>query len=111
MREGVFQKLWVKLLGRYDGLRDIKLKWQSLDSSSVKAPLGGKSTGPNPTDRGKLGTKRHILTDQRGTPLSAVITGANTHDMKAAFETLDGVVVARPAPSRYHPQHLCLDKG
>ena len=31
--------------------------------------------------------------------------------MKAAFETLDCVVVGRPAPSRYHPQHLCLDKG
>ena len=40
-----------------------------------------------------------------------MITGANTHDMKAAFETLDCVVVERPAPSRYHPQHLCLDKG
>ncbi len=40
-----------------------------------------------------------------------MITGANTHDMKAAFETLDGVVVERPAPSRCHPQHLCLDKG
>ena len=39
----------------------------------------GDSTGPNPTDRGKLGTKRHILTDQRGTPLSAVITGANQY--------------------------------
>ena len=31
--------------------------------------------------------------------------------MKAAFETLDGVVVERPAPRRYHPQNLCLDKG
>ena len=71
----------------------------------------GKKTGPNPADRGKLGSKRHILTDRRGTPLSAVITGANTHDMKAAFETLDGVVVERPASRRYHPQHLCLDKG
>jgi transposase len=40
--EGVFQKLWVKLLGKYDGLRGIKWKWQSLDSSSVKAPLGGQ---------------------------------------------------------------------
>ena len=27
-------------------------------------------TGQNPTDRGKLGTKRHVLTDQRGIPLS-----------------------------------------
>jgi len=71
----------------------------------------GDKTGPNPTDRAKLGTKRHILTDQRGTPLSAVITGANTHDMKATFDTLDGVVVERPSPRPYHRQHLCLDKG
>ena len=71
----------------------------------------GDKTGPNPTDRAKLGTKRHILTDQRGTPLSAVITGANTHDMKATFDTLDGVVVKRPSPRPYHRQHLCLDKG
>jgi putative transposase len=31
--------------------------------------------------------------------------------MKATFETLDGTVVERPIPARYHPQHLCLDKG
>ena len=39
------------------------------------------------TDRGKLGTKRHVLTDQKGIPLSVSITGANTHDMKAAIGT------------------------
>jgi putative transposase len=37
----VFQKLWVKLLEIYDDLRGIKWIWQSLDSVSVKAPLGG----------------------------------------------------------------------
>jgi hypothetical protein len=36
--------------------------------------------GPNPTDRGKLGTKRHVLTDQRDIPISVVITSANTHE-------------------------------
>jgi putative transposase len=61
-------------------------------------------------DRAKLGTKRHILTDQRGTPPSAVITGANTHDMKATFDTLGGGV-ERPSPRPYHRQHLCLDEG
>lgn len=71
----------------------------------------GEKTGPNPTDRAKLGVKRHILTDQRGTPLSAVITGANVHDMKAAMETLDSMVVKRSPLTPYHPQHLCLDKG
>ena len=33
--------------------------------------------GNNPTDRSKLGTKRHILTDKKGIPLSAVITSAS----------------------------------
>jgi len=64
-------------------------------------------TGPNPTDRGKIGTKRHVLTDQYGVPLSVVITAANTHDMKAATETLDRIMVERPL----NKQNLCLDKG
>src|SRR6185437_9734404 len=65
-------------------------------------------TGQNPTDRGKSGTKRHVLTDQSGIPLSAVtITSANTHDMKAATDTLDNVIVKRPS----YKQNLCLDKG
>ncbi len=102
--------LWARLLGKYDELRGIKWNWQSLDSSSVKAPLGEKDRA-NPTDRAKLGSKRHILTDQRGTPLSAVPTGANTPDIKAAFQTLDSTVMKRPRPWRYHPQHLCIDKG
>ena len=64
-------------------------------------------TGPNPTDSGKSGTKRHILTDQLGIPVSVVITSANTHDMKATTDTLDSVVIKRPLKKQY----LCLDKG
>ena len=52
-------------------------------------------TGPNPTDRGKLGTKRHMLTDGQGIPLSIIITAANTHDMKAAISILDNIVINR----------------
>jgi transposase len=41
IRIGVFQKLWIRLLKIYDDIQGIKWKWQSLDSVSVKAPLGG----------------------------------------------------------------------
>jgi transposase len=41
MRLGVFQKLWIRLLEIYDYVRGIEWKWQSLDSVSVKASLGG----------------------------------------------------------------------
>jgi transposase len=69
-------------------------------------------TGPNPTARGKLGTKRHVLTDRLGIPLSVIITAANTHDMKAALNTLDNIVVQRPSSKKYkEKQNLYLDKG
>ena len=71
-------------------------------------------TGQNPTDRGKLGTKRHhVLTDGQGIPLSVVvITAANTHDMKAAINTLDNIVVKRRHSKKYkEKQNLYLDKG
>jgi transposase len=52
------------------------------------------------------------LTDGQGIPLSAVITAANTHDMKAAIYTLDNIVVQRQSSKMYkEKQNLCLDKG
>jgi putative transposase len=47
------------------------------------------------------------LVDQKGIPLSLTITGANTHDMKVAVETLERTIVERPLKN----QNLCLDKG
>ena len=76
-------------------------------------------TGNNPTDRSKLGqAKRHILTDKKGIPLSAVISSAKTHDIKLVTDVVDNVVIRRPS-SKYinrkrrirRQQHLCLDKG
>ena len=39
------------------------------------------------------------------------MTGANTHDMKAATTTLNSLAVRRSRPTLDLPQHLCLDKG
>lgn len=111
VKAGVFFKVWVMLLEEYEQLRGIKWRWQSLDSIMTKAPLGGQATGPNPTDRAKSGTKLHVLSDQRGAPLSVNVTAANSHDMKAAFSTIYSIFVQRPEPKPYHRQHLCLDKG
>ena len=44
--------------------RRIAWQWQSIDSKSVPAPLGGEETGRNPTDRGKSGSKIHLLIDE-----------------------------------------------
>jgi putative transposase len=80
-------------------------------------------TGNNPTDRSKLGTKRHILTDKNGIPLSAVITSASTHDIKTVTDVIDDAVINRHFESSFskkrtrgqnrqqQQQHLCLDRA
>ena len=70
------------MLRWYQATRGIAWRWQAVDSKLLAAPLGGERTGPNPTDRGKCGTKRHLLVDGRGVPLAFHLTGAQRHDMK-----------------------------
>ena len=53
-------------------------------------------TGNNPVDRSKLGTKRHILTDQNGIPISIDITSANKHDIKAVTDVIDNAIFVKP---------------
>src|ERR687886_2370037 len=51
-----------------------------VDSCSVRAKRGGELTGPNPTDRGKTGTKYHVVVASDGIPLAALPSAANVHD-------------------------------
>ena len=93
---------------------DLAIHWQYI----CQITIGGAETGSNPTDRSKLGTKRHILTDKEGIPISVVISSANTHDIKLVTEVVDSAVIRR-RPSSYKTkpekrrklQHLCLDKA
>lgn len=110
VNEGVFERIYKVLIRYYDNLKGIDWEWASMDSASVKAPKGGDDTGPSPTDRAKLGSKRHIMTDSAGVPVALTISGANTHDKKKAIETLDAVIL-RDGRGLRRPIHLCLDKG
>lgn len=71
----------------------------------------GKKTGKNPTDRGKLGVKRSVLTDARGVALGVAVSGANTHDIRLLEATFQSVLIHRPQPTSRRHQHVCLDKG
>src|SRR4029079_1762429 len=57
---GVFVNLWARGLQEYDELVGLDWEWLAMDGAMTKAPLGGERTGRNPTDRGKLGTKRSL---------------------------------------------------
>jgi transposase len=76
----------------------------------TKAPLGGAGIGANSTDRGKKGTKRSILTDAKGIPLSISVDGANRHDKKLVKRILDAIFFEKPSPEEVI-QNICMDKG
>jgi putative transposase len=110
-KQGFFTKLWQSGLQEFDELVGIDWEWQSMDGVMTKAPLGGDAVGPNPTDRGKGGTKRSQLCEGHGLPLAIAVDGANVHDTRLVAPTLDSIVIARPEPSEEAPQNLCLDAG
>jgi transposase len=86
---GVWQELHRVMLDRL-AQRDL-LDWSraAVDSVSVRAKRRGELTGPSPTDRGKAGSKYHVLCDRDGLPLHALVTGANTHDSRMLAALLD----------------------
>ena len=73
----------------------------------------GESTGPNPTDRGKMGTKHHLVVDQQGIPLAATISAANVHDSRMMEQTIDAIpaIRGRRGRPRRRPDKAHLDKG
>lgn len=107
----VFLKLWQVGVEQFEELGGIDWDWLSMDGAMTKAPLGGEKTGPNPTDRGKSGVKRSVLTEGHGVPIGVTIEGANRHDMKLVRPTIKSIVVERPVPTEERPQGMCLDKG
>ena len=94
------------------------------DSSSVgylaAAVRGGDLTGPNPTDRGKRGTKYHIATMGDGVPVATAATAANVNDtlvferlFLAAFAVMTRIrtVFADKGYDAEHHRDLCRKFG
>ena len=69
--------------------------------------------GPNPTDRGKPGTKRHVIVDRQGIPLATRLTGANRHDSAVFEEIVDAIRPIRRTRGRprTRPAKLHADKA
>jgi transposase len=73
----------------------------------------GKKTGPNPTDRRKLGSKHHLLTDGGGIPLAAVLTPANRNDVTQIETLVEAIpsVAGRAGHPRKRPEILQGDRA
>jgi transposase len=109
---GVFRELWRRGLTEHDALQGITWSWLAADGAMTKAPLGGgNTTGRNPRDRGKQGTKRSMLTEASGVPIGVAVAGANRHDVMLLAAALASIPVPRPRPTARTPQGVCLDKA
>src|SRR4051812_16584624 len=65
---GVWVSLHQVLLQELEDADKIDWRRGAVDASFARALGGGEDTGPNPTDRSKLGSKHHIMTDAQGLP-------------------------------------------
>ncbi|WP_435191460.1 transposase [Streptomyces sp. bgisy126] len=70
-------------------------------------------TGPNPVDRGKKGSKLHVLSEAQGIPPAVAVSGANTHDSQALKTLVCGIpaVRSRRGSRRRRPGKLRADKA
>ena len=64
-------------------------------------------------DRGRPGSKHHLITDRNGIPLAVLLTGANAHDSTMFEALLDAVPSLKNRHGRptRRPQKLHADKG
>jgi len=86
---GVFSALTEEALAAYGRVIGLELSHAAVDASVHKAPAGGEGTGPNFTDRAKLGWKWSLITDRNGIPMGWTAAGANQSDANLVVDTLD----------------------
>lgn len=79
-----------------------------LDSCSVRAKRGGDPTGPNPTDRGKRGTKHHVAVTGEGVTVACAASHGRQRQRYAPVRAPvpDGVRRRGPDRDRVRGQRL-----
>lgn len=110
---GVWDRLHEILLSELNRLGRIDLSRAAVDSGSMRAVGGGDKTGPNPTDRGKPGSKHHVVTDASGVPLQVESSAANVPDIKKLIPLVVNIPTIRGKPGhpRSRPDNLYADRA
>ncbi len=74
---------------------------------------GETIVGPNPTDRGRKGTKHNLAVDARGVPIAIALSPANVHDSRMMIPVLDAIppIEGPRGRPRNKPVKVHADKG
>jgi transposase len=110
---GVWGRLHEIILAELNAKERIDWSVAAVDSGTIRAVGGGEETGPNSTDRGRPGSKHHIIVDGQGIPLHVALTGANTPDIKMLFPLIVNIppVRGRPGRPRSRPDSVYADRA
>ncbi len=96
-------------------MKERKLDWSRcvVGSSHVRAPKRGSLTGPSSVDRGRVGSKHHLITDGHDSPLAVILTRGSHNDITQLLPLLDAVLSARGRVSRPRRRAVTLyaDRG
>jgi transposase len=110
---GLWRRLHRAVLDELGGRGEVDWISTIVDAASVRAKKGGSLTRRNLVDRGKKGSKLHVLSDAQGIPLAVAVSGANMHDSLALKPLILGIpaVRSRRGPRRRRPVKLRVDKA
>ncbi len=112
-KAGIWDRLHRTLLERLSQADQLDWSRASIDPGSVPAPGRGEATGPNPTDRRKSGSKRHLVVERQGIPLVIRHIGAHVNKTTLLEEMVDAIPAIRQKRGRprRRPAKLDADKG
>lgn len=92
----IFENAWKTLLQEYSAQQlENNVKWFKniyIDSSLIKNVCGRDFLGPNPCDRGRMGSKISIICDNNQVPLSCTFYGANVGDSTTTMESFQSIL-------------------
>ncbi|MEU5459623.1 IS5 family transposase [Streptomyces globisporus] len=110
---GVWPRLHAAILAELRKAGLLEMDDCAIDGSHVRSLKGRAHTGPSPIDRGRPGSKHHIVVDRRGTPLAVSLTGGNRHDVTQLIPLIDAIPRIRGLRGRprHRPQRLYADRG
>ncbi|QHC21480.1 IS5 family transposase [Streptomyces sp. GS7] len=110
---GVWQALHELLLAELRAAGLLDFSRAAVDGSHLRAMKGGAKTGPSPVDRGKAGSKHHVITEAHGIPLAATLTGGNRHDVTQLMPLVHAIpaVKGKRGRPRKRPGALFADRA
>ncbi len=112
---GVWDELQQVLLAKLRAADQLDFSRATVDSSQIQAKRGRCSpkVGPSPVDRGRPGSKHHVITDACGTPLRVSLTGGNRHDVTQLMPLVEAIPPVRGlrGKPRRKPRELCADRA